>query len=203
MKIKVCGMRAAANIQAVAALPIDYMGFIFYTASPRYTSHFPKIDFPNKIKKVGVFVNASPAVIAHYQITFGLDIAQLHGQERPTYCANIQALGLEVWKAFSVDAQFDFQQLDAYQACCSRFVLDAKGKAPGGNGHTFDWDSLEEYQLEQPFFLSGGIGMEQVERLKTWSHPACVGLDVNSRFEIAPAQKDVEQLATFIQQVSQ
>ena len=198
MKIKVCGMRDAQNIQELALLQPDYMGFIFYPKSARYV--VDKLDknvlnkLPNTIQKVGVFVNASLVEIEQFVQEYQLDVLQLHGHETPEECEALQTLNLPIIKAFSVGDDFDFEQLIPYQEVCDFFLFDTKGKEYGGNGLTFDWTLLQKYNNKKPFFLSGGLDAQNISQVKELSSLNIYGLDVNSKFEIEPALKNISLL---------
>jgi len=203
MKIKVCGMREAANIKALIKLDIAFIGFIFHEKSARNVSKKPTVNIPKNIQKVGVFVNKSKKFIQEKAREFDLDIIQLHGQESPEFCQEIKALGLEVIKAFNIKTDFDFTALKNYEKHCDYFVFDAYGKQAGGNGIVFNWDLLKNYQGETPFLLSGGLKPTLIAEIKEFKHKKCIGLDINSGFEIAAAQKDIPAIATFIQNIKQ
>lgn len=194
MKIKVCGMREANNISELVALPIDYIGFIFYKKSKRYVAEKVDALIPKQIKKVGVFVNETTEKIEQIVQEFDLDIIQLHGDETPEFCQVLSTKGYTIFKAFGIDAAFDFEQLKAYEPYCDYFLLDAKGKSYGGNGVQFDWQLLEHYTIKKPFFLSGGIEVESIPSIQKITHPQLYGIDVNSKFEIAPALKNIDKI---------
>lgn len=224
MKFKVCGMNH--NPKEVAQLQPDYLGFIFWEPSTRYfDGDMPEL--PKSIKKAGVFVDASIDEILQKAEKYGLNAVQLHGTESPKYCKNLQdkflsfraqsrkkkitnqkgvstpldLTTLEIIKVFSIKDDFDFSILKEYEASCYYFMFDTKGKLPGGNGYAFDWSILKEYPSEKPYFLSGGIGLDEIEDLLAFlESPAskrCYAIDVNSRFEIQPGLKNIEQLKEF------
>jgi phosphoribosylanthranilate isomerase len=198
MKLKVCGMREPDNIAALSALQPDYMGFIFWAPSSRYVSETtPVLD--KSIKKTGVFVDASVDYIQSSISTHQLQAVQLHGEETPSYCQLVQGFGVEVIKAFSVKDVFDFSMLEAYENSCDFFLYDTKGALPGGNGYTFDWSLLKEYPSQKPFFLSGGIGLENTQEIKELLNTdlPLYAIDVNSKFEVAPGLKKIEELTQF------
>jgi len=192
--LKICGMRD--NISEIATLMPNYLGFIFYEKSPRFfTGTIPKL--PKSVKKVGVFVDADAAFISEKIKTYALDVVQLHGSESPMQCQAIS--GVEVWKVFSIKDAFNFEQLTPYEAVVDKFLFDTKGKDKGGNGFTFDWRVLKNYNSSKPMVLSGGIGLEEVEKVKNilaTTIPIAV-IDVNSRFETAPGLKKKKDLSTF------
>lgn len=201
MKLKVCGMKYQDNIEQVANLNPDYMGFIFYKDSSRYmTSDLPNL--PVNITKVGVFVNASMTSIVETISSYQLKAVQLHGQESPQFCEHIRArTDAKIIKVFSILDAFDFSVLDAYESVCDFYLFDTKGALPGGNGFVFDWSVLNNYPSQKPFFLSGGIGLNEVEQLKefmqTEASRYCHAIDVNSRFEIEAGLKNYNELEKF------
>ncbi|TAI46730.1 phosphoribosylanthranilate isomerase [Flagellimonas allohymeniacidonis] len=222
MKLKVCGMKY--NPKEVAELQPNYLGFIFWEPSSRYfEGRMPEL--PSNIKKIGVFVDAPLEEVRDKVKKYNLDGVQLHGNETPDYCERLRHAELvsashdgvpepplpkrqqvrndplEIIKVFSMKDEFDFSTLTAYEEVCDYFLFDTKGKLPGGNGYTFDWSILVDYPSTKPFFLSGGIGLEEVEKLKLFlESPAstyCHAIDVNSRFETKPGLKNIEKLSTF------
>ncbi|MGA9651019.1 MULTISPECIES: phosphoribosylanthranilate isomerase [Pedobacter] len=203
LKLKVCGMKFAANIAAVAGLQPDYLGFIFYDKSPRYISDVSAelIKYvPSEIKTVGVFVDEDLEIVKKKINLYQLKAVQLHGSETPEYCAELKATfnNLEVIKAFGVDEDFDFSTLDAYQNVVDFFLFDTKTKAHGGSGKTFDWKILESYTIDKPYFLSGGIDLGHVDVIVGINDERLYGLDINSRFETEPGVKDVERIKAFV-----
>lgn len=199
-------MKYAENISEITSLKPDYLGFIFYDQSPRYfETEIPALD--KSIKKVGVFVNASYEDIEEKVKRFNLDLVQLHGNESPDFCALIEDNLSKVIKAFSVNNEFNFNDLNQYFNCCSYFLFDTKGANYGGNGIAFDWSILKHYHLQKPYFLSGGIGFESSEELLSFikrKHAKnCHAIDLNSRFEIEPGIKDSKKLNEFITTLKQ
>jgi phosphoribosylanthranilate isomerase len=198
--IKVCGMREAENIREVEALGIDMMGFIFWPKSGRYVSEQPEY-LPTKCLRVGVFVDEDPGLVKCIAHDYGLDYIQLHGQESPAYI--FQLRGLHVIKAFNIATAEDLEQTKTYESLVDYFLFDTKGKSVGGNGEKFDWSVLEAYNGKTPFLLSGGIGPDDADRVKAYRHPKCAGIDLNSRFEIAPGLKDVNKLKSFLEKIEE
>jgi phosphoribosylanthranilate isomerase len=201
IKLKICGMKYSDNIQEIAALQPDYLGFIFWEKSSRKfdLKELPKLD--SNIKKVGVFVDASLEEIQNKVKLFQLDVIQLHGKESVEFCSDLKNEKIEIIKTFSIDNEFDFSQLKAYENVVDFFLFDTKGKLPGGNGTTFDWQVLENYNLQKPFFLSGGIGLTEIEKLQEFLDSDlskyCYAIDVNSRFETEPGLKNKNELEKF------
>ena len=212
MKLKICGMKYDRNIQAVLSLQPDYLGFIFYKKSKRNFEEIIPV-LPGSIKKVGVFVDADLDEVYEKIENFNLDVVQLHGNESPEYCKTLfntdiiseskmnDRKRVEVIKVFSVGDTFDFNVLNPYEKGCDYFLFDTKGEEKGGNGTIFNWNLLENYHSSKPFFLSGGIGLDQLDNLddfiKSKSSKYCFALDVNSKFEIEPGLKDLEKLEEF------
>ena len=195
-------MRDPENISGVVGALPDYLGFIFYHKSKRFVGFNPSAEVmavvPDSVKKVGVFVNETPEKVLETVQNWDLNVVQLHGNETPEYCQQIQHSGITVFKAFSVDELFDFEMLDAYSKVCSYFLFDTKGQLPGGTGQKFNWQLLQNYKGDVPFFLSGGIGPLDLEAIRHFGHPRWCGIDINSGFEISPALKDVEKVKYFI-----
>lgn len=201
---KVCGMREKANIQEVLELKPDFMGFIFFDKSPRDVSAVLSESllrsFPTSTKKIGVFVNAAEGKILEMITKFQLDGVQLHGAERPYMCDLLKNKGLLVIKAFSVDLDFDFAELEPYQAVVDIFLFDTKIKgAYGGHGVTFDWEILKSYPYQKPYLIAGGVSLENIDELKVLKDTPLLGVDVNSKFEMKPAVKDLKKLRDLVQ----
>ncbi|QKG55392.1 phosphoribosylanthranilate isomerase [Hymenobacter sp. BRD128] len=196
MKVKICGMREAANILAVADFNPDFLGFIFYEKSPRYvgTSLSTEVlrSLPDSVCKVGVFVDAPLPELLATTSHYSLDYVQLHGHETPAYCRAVREQGLRIIKAFSVAEPADFANLTDYGPSCEFFLFDTKGPQRGGNGRTFDWELLRHYHGPTPFLLSGGLGPDTLAGLLHFHHPQLAGYDFNSLLELAPGRKDVE-----------
>lgn len=205
MKLKVCGMRDKQNLVDLLQIAPDYIGFIFFEKSKRHITEFPKLEVPSGIKKVGVFVNETSKLIAEKVQLHQLKAVQLHGDETPEFCLELsKALpGIEIFKAFSIDALFDFEVTRTYETFCELFVFDTKGVERGGNGVKFDWELLSNYRGETPYLLSGGIGLADIDLLNQFVQSGaaknCLGVDVNSGFEAAPGLKKIEELKKFKQ----
>jgi phosphoribosylanthranilate isomerase len=198
MKLKICGMKYPENIIEVGSLLPDYMGFIFYEKSARYfNGKIPELI--KTIKKVGVFVNESVEKIVEKINQHNLQAVQLHGEESVAFCQELKNKidnKIEIIKVFSVGDDFDFEVVKPFENVCNYFLFDTKGKLPGGNGTTFDWKILKNYKSDKPFFLSGGIGLEEIAAIKNLKLPV-YAIDVNSRFEIEPGLKNKNLLTNF------
>lgn len=202
-KLKICGMKVPENITGVAALEPDYLGFIFYKGSKRFVADLEP-DFvknlPAAIMKTGVFVNESLLEIVEMVNRYDLCAVQLHGQESPEFIEELKRyLGthVEMIKAFGMEEGFDFNQLNAYQHLVDYFLFDTKTPAHGGSGQLFDWTLLSQYELQVPYFLSGGIDLNSAEALKKINDTRLYALDINSRFELEPGLKDIDKLIDF------
>jgi phosphoribosylanthranilate isomerase len=196
MKIKICGLRDPENIAAVVALNPDYVGFICYERSPRFIGDSDTAisqNIPGSILKTGVFVDESQEKIEQLIADHGFNVIQLHGSESPELADSFRDK-VTVLKAFGLDNDFDFTRLDAYANKVDYFLFDTKTAIHGGSGKTFNWDILNKYTLNVPFFLSGGLSLDNLEQVAKIAHPQFYGVDLNSRFETAPGIKDIEKL---------
>ncbi len=205
MKLKICGMKYPDNILEVSQLLPNYMGFIFWKKSSRFfDGEIPNL--PKSIQKVGVFVNAPLDEIVSKIEKYDLNLVQLHGNESVAFCLdlkheikNLKQTPIEIIKVFSILDDFDFSILKEYEAICDYFLFDTKGKLPGGNGTVFDWKVLEKYPSTKPFFLSGGIGIEEIAPVKQLlkTNLPIHAIDINSKFEIEPGLKNKQLLEEF------
>ena len=198
-------MRDGENIRQVEALGVDVMGFIFWPKSSRYVSQCPDY-LPTQCKRVGVFVDEDPEQVKRLADDYGLDYIQLHGQESPAY---ISQLGeLYIIKAFNIATAEDLLQTRPYEGLVDCFLFDAKGKSVGGNGEKFNWTVLADYVGKTPFLLSGGIGPDDAAQVNAFvrgdlqSARQCIGIDLNSRFELSPGLKDINKLKVFLKQLN-
>ena len=195
-------MRDPENISGVVEALPDFIGFIFYPESKRFGGFVPSPEIlesiPDSILKVGVFVDENQERVLEISRDWNLDVVQFHGHETPEYCSQIRNSGILVFKAFAIGEQFDFESVKAYSGVCDYFLFDTKAQLPGGTGQKFNWQLLENYKGDVPFFLSGGIGPEDLEAVRNFQHPMLFGIDINSGFEIGPALKDVEKVKSFI-----
>ena len=200
MIIKVCGMRDAENFREVERLGIDLMGFSFWPKSSRYVSKCPDY-LPRQVKRVGVFVDEDPEEVKRLADNYSLDYIQLHGHETPeviSYLRTSASPHPRMIKAFNIATEEDLSQTLPYEGLADLFLFDTKGQSVGGNGEKFDWDVLQAYHGETPFLLSGGIGPDDAAQVNAFRHPKCIGIDLNSRFELSPGLKDIAKLKEFI-----
>ena len=203
MKIKVCGMTAADNLEEILQAKPDFVGFIFYDKSSRNIEISEALEMDTKgIKKVGIFVNEEIEELAKTMAKYKLDYAQLHGDESPEYCSKLKNRSISIIKAFSVDAHFDFNHLKPFLPYVDYFLFDTKGDKRGGNGVKFNWDVLSDYHLDKPFFLSGGITEKDADEINKLKHPHLYAVDINSGFEISPGVKTPEIVKHFVQKLT-
>lgn len=215
-------MREPENVKAVSSLDIDLMGFIFYPKSSRYVQQISmhagiipdraddEIIDKKRCRYVGVFVDDMPQNIVTRVYNYHLDYVQLHGNESPVMIENLKRTlipdivpDIKIIKALSIREADDVKRWRQYDGYVDMFLFDTQCKTYGGSGEQFDWSILDAYDGDIPFLLSGGIGPDDAERVKAFHHPKCVGIDLNSRFEISPALKDVEKLRGFIKAIDE
>ena len=210
-------MHDADNIRDISALGVDMIGLIFYPPSPRYVQQFSSgagiipdyaPDMGKTPLRVGVFVDDMPQNIVTRVYNYKLDYIQLHGNEPRETLENLRATidpdikpKIKIIKAISVSSAEDIKKYKEYVGAADLFLFDTKCKTVGGSGEQFDWQVLQAYDGDVPFLLSGGIGPDDAERVKNFHHPKCIGIDLNSKFEIEPALKDVEKLKQFLVKV--
>ena len=202
LKIKVCGMRNPNNIGELIKLNPDYIGFIFQPQSKRYIgANIPdeiQTLIPETMQKVGVFVDEPlESLIEKFRIS-ELEMVQLHGSEFPEFCQKLKELYIPVIKSFSITPEFDFGSTRPYEFVCDYYLFDTAGILKGGTGLKFDWEKLNQYQGNKPFFLSGGIHPSDIIHIKSLVHDKLYAVDVNSGFETEPGLKDILQLESFI-----
>ena len=210
-------MRDADNIRDISALGVDMIGLIFYPPSPRYVQQFSSgagiipdyaPDMGKTPLRVGVFVDDMPQNIVTRVYNYKLDYIQLHGNEPRETLENLRATidpdikpKIKIIKAISVSSAEDIKKYKEYVGAADLFLFDTNCKTVGGSGEQFDWQVLQAYDGDVPFLLSGGIGPDDAERIQNFHHPKCIGIDLNSKFEIEPALKDVEKLKQFLVKV--
>jgi phosphoribosylanthranilate isomerase len=202
LRIKVCGMKFTENRQQVEKLNVDLLGYIFYPQSKRFVGDNPEPGLFNSEKqKVGVFVDENAFEILALAKNLGFEYVQLHGKENPKTCQILKTQGLKIIKAFSIDEAFKFSATKPYEKVAEYFLFETKTTVPGGSGQKFNWKILENYKGNTPFFLSGGIGPDDVKSIMEFNHPKLTGVDVNSGFEDEPGLKKIEKLEKFIAEI--
>lgn len=206
MQLKVCGITNTETIRALIPLEINRLGFIFYHRSPRYV--YGKLieeglnEIPNHIKKSGVFVNAEITEIEQIVSNYKLDSIQLHGDETPEFCNHFRSR-MEVIKTISIKDNSSFEKAILYKDACDLFLFDTQSDKHGGTGETFNWQWLDAYTLNKPFYLSGGISLENYDSIRNIKHQQLLGIDINSKFETAPGKKDLGKIKQLIQKMNE
>ena len=208
MRVKVCGITQEEQLVKLPETGATFAGLIFYPKSPRYVLRqmtTSQIKKESNVNKVGVFVNASVEEVLHMVDECRLHMVQLHGDETPRYCEKI-ADYISVVKAFRItDSDNIGWRIKDYMEVCDMFMFDTEGVGYGGTGKKFDWGKLHDVAVGKPYFLSGGIEPTDVEKLKAFSKlPEAKGLfaiDINSKFELLPGVKDMDNIKKFIQQL--
>ena len=204
MQFKVCGITSIDQATALQAMGVHYIGFIFYPSSKRYVlEKLSLADLANLrpigVKKVGVFVNEPLDQLLHIVLEAGLDLVQLHGDETPDYCATVRQK-VETIKVFRVGAAVP--DVTAYEAVVDHFLFDTDSVLYGGTGQHFNWELIKGSTIPKPFFLSGGIGPNDIQGVqvmeKTKAGKSLLALDINSQFEIIPGVKNLEKIKIFI-----
>ncbi|MEO5597630.1 MAG: phosphoribosylanthranilate isomerase [Novosphingobium sp.] len=201
--IKICGISTAETLEAVIAARADYVGFVFYPPSPRHVRPSLAAQLgaraAGRIKRVGLFVDASDAEIAEAVAAAGLDALQLHGHETPARAAQLKAMtGLSVWKAVPVACPDDVTGAADFADAADQILFDAKtpkGTLPGGMGLSFDWSLLAAWKNRVAWGLAGGLTPDNVaEAVRLTSAPL---VDTSSGVESAPGVKDIGKIAAF------
>lgn len=197
MLVKVCGLKNQGEIQLLSQESgIDFLGFIYVPESPRYVGRGFKTPGTAK-KTVGVFRNAKLNEIQSVQERMNFDYIQLHGNESVEFCQSVGKM-TKVIKAFSIKDEQKFEKLGAYEGYCDLFIFDTPSKLGGGSGKQFDWNVLHHYEGSTPFLLSGGIGPHDIQAIMNIRNNKLKGVDLNSRFELKPGQKDIALIQAFL-----
>lgn len=208
MKIKVCGITKIEQLKELEVIGVDFAGLIFYKASPRYVLNnglTPEIIKKEnvRINKVGVFVNESVDEILRIVDDWKLDMVQLHGDESAKFCSQISAHVTTI-KAFRVGPENNIvYKLFPYMEEADLFLFDTLGKKYGGTGEQFDWSLISNIDIQKPFFLSGGIGPQDVDKIKEFCKRGSrvFSLDLNSKFEVSPGVKDMTLVKSFAEEI--
>lgn len=205
MLVKVCGLNTRDNIMAISKMEVDLMGFIFYKDSPRYFNNALSFDevreIPKRIKKVGVFVNETSYNVLNAIAQYNLDYVQLHGNESPDYCKELLRF-VKLIKTISIKDQNSILEIKNYANLCNYLLFDTSSPTYGGTGQSFNWHLLKDVEINTPFFISGGISLENVCEIKDLPYKNLIGIDVNSKFEIKPGLKDVNKIRQLIKEIN-
>ncbi len=204
-KVKICGLFQDENIKEIATLRPDFLGFIFYPKSKRFVADKLSKEIlnslPKEINKTAVFVNETIKTIQNIVQNYAFDYVQLHGNETVQCCQKLNESNIKIIKAFSVDDAFHFSILEEYQKYCDYFLFDTKTPNYGGSGKAFNWQILQNYHLNTPFFLSGGIGLQNIDDALQFQHLQFIGLDCNSALENQDYTKNQEKVAQIIEKI--
>lgn len=195
LSLKVCGMREAENIRELEGVRPDFMGMIFYDQSPRDASG-TIIDntLGSGMKKVGVFVNPELEEVLEKVESYNLDYVQLHGDESVSLVQTLKKEGISVIKVFRISDKLPVSEMEPFTQFVDYFLFDTRTKLFGGSGKKFDWNLLKEYPFEIPYFLSGGIGPEDLKQIKSMDLPGLFAIDINSQVELSPGKKDIKKI---------
>jgi phosphoribosylanthranilate isomerase len=198
MKLKVCGMTSFEQLQKLDQLGVDFAGLIFYKNSKRFVGNKlsdQKSEIRNlKIKRIGVFVNAEIDTLKKEVNEYGLTYVQLHGDESAEFCRRVKDF-VHVIKVIRINDQSDLEkELTVFEEACDYLLFDTDSKQYGGTGKQFNWNRLIQSDVKKPFFLSGGIGLEDIDKIKNFHHPMFFAIDVNSRLESEPGIKNMEKV---------
>lgn len=204
MELKVCGITQLEQLLALQEIGVDYAGLIFYGGSPRFIGvHNLDESILNEneitIKRIGVFVNAKDDEILKAVDDWKLEMVQLHGEESPVFCEKISN-HVKTIKAFRVKEEESLAyKVAPYENAVEYYLFDAMGKQYGGTGNKFDWTVIGEANIQKPYFLSGGLGPDDVSDIQVFAeaNSNCFAIDVNSRFEVKPGVKNIEIVKTF------
>lgn len=195
--IKVCGLRIPENINSIAQMDVDMLGFIFYPPSKRYVGD-STLPMTTGKERVGVFVNQSIEYISEMIQKHSLTAIQLHGAETAEDCKQVKSLGVKLFKAISIATSADLELTTEYEPIADLFIFDTKCDGYGGSGVTFDWNILEKYTGDTPYLLSGGISPDDAPRIAKINDSRMLGVDLNSKFEIRAGEKNIDKLSKFI-----
>lgn len=197
--VKICGMKYLQNINSILLLNPYFIGFIFYSYSPRFIGVSLPIEL--MIKKVGVFVNNTMEYLIKSLQKYAIEFVQLHGDVSIEFCEELYKNNVSIIKVFRVNEAFSFSGIQNYTNYSIYFLFDTHSLEYGGSGIKFSWDKISEYELDTLFFLSGGIGREDVENIKNIFHPKFFVIDINSKFEIEQGNKNRDELRKFIHKI--
>ena len=207
IKLKVCGLTKMDQIQELISLNTNFLGFIFYEKSPRFVLNHLSLEEISEINhqgKVGVFVNETVEKISEISEKAKLNFIQLHGDEDEEFVKKLRlslSKNIKIIKVIRIGNQsFDELQktINQQPSTVNYLLFDTDSKTFGGTGKTFDWQILNEIEIPIPYFLSGGISLENIHQRSTINHQP-LALDINSKFETEPGSKNLEKIKNFTQ----
>lgn len=200
MIVKVCGLTQQDNLNRVIDAGAHWVGFNYYPKSPRFLhGDTVLLSHDETIKRVGVFVNEDIEKVLAMAERHSLDIIQLHGGESSEYCRTIRK-DYPVMKVFSIDKNFQFESCTQFDFC-DFFLFDTKSKAFGGSGRKFEWNKIQEYNMNIPFIIAGGIKASDIKEINTLCHNKLLGIDINSGFETKKGIKNPGRIESFIKKL--
>ena len=203
-KLKVCGLTKLNQIEDLIFLNVNFLGFIFYEKSPRYVLNSMTLEEIKAIRhkgKVGVFVNESLEQIIEISEKAGLNLIQLHGDEPDDFILELREKlhpEIKIIKVFRIGIElenFKFK-IQNLKSEVDYFLFDTDSKSFGGTGKSFNWQVLNDLEINKPYFLSGGISEENSEDIKLLKQKP-FALDINSKFEIEPGNKNIDKIKEF------
>ena len=203
MIIKICGIQKEETLLCCEKNKVDFFGMIFYSKSPRNISienayRLQKGSEKLNINGVGVFVNKNINYVEEIVKKIKLKFVQLHGSEDNLYIENLKKIGVKIIKSISISDIKDISKIKQYESV-DYFLFDykpLKGELPGGNAKTFDWNILKNLETEKPWFLSGGINLNNIEQIIDDINP--FGVDLSSGVEKELGIKDNRIINNFI-----
>jgi len=203
--VKVCGMRDADNTRRIAELAPDFVGFIFVRESPRYVGQLFAQEIVASLggitRAVGVFRDLPLSALVETVRQCGLHAVQLHGSEDAQYIGELRRLlpTITILKAVSVRSAESLSTLTS-SSSIDYYLFDAKS---GGSGEPFDWSLLSNYREGIPFFIAGGVGSENLSEVLDIAsrYELCVGIDLNSKVEVAPGMKDPAKIQAVLERI--
>ena len=206
MIIKICGIQNESTLICCEKNNVNFFGMIFYQKSPRNisienASYLQKISENLNINGVGVFVNKNISELEEIINSLKLKFVQLHGSEDETYIKKIKRNGVKVIKSISVSKRDDLREINKFQSI-DYFLFDykpLKGELPGGNAKSFDWSLLNNLKITKPWFLSGGINIDNIQQINNNINP--YGIDLSSGVEKELGIKDNRIINSFIEKL--
>ena len=203
MIIKICGIQNKDTLLCCEKNNVNFFGMIFYSKSPRNIRiesaiELQKISENLNINGVGVFVNKNINELEEIINSLKLKFVQLHGSEDEAYIKKIKKNGVKVIKSISVSRRDDLSEINKYQSI-DYFLFDykpLKGELPGGNAKSFDWSLLNNFKITKPWFLSGGINIDNIQQIDNDINP--YGIDLSSGVEKELGIKDNRIINSFI-----